>query len=103
MKVINLEVDEAIYEKLAEVAKERGLRVEEELRWVIGDFVRASVPHVVPSVPLPLPDTVKSVDAAELMIRILLATGLIRCSNCGKPLTIKDLDEARCHNCSSDI
>lgn len=106
--IIDLELDDEIYNKLDSMSNEKGITVKELIRWVIGDYIQYNLPrHIsypVPITPSPVEQgTAKVMKLSELLIKGMINQGAIKCHNCTLALTLADLEQGKCSNCEAEI
>ena len=112
-KNINVTIDFDIYDKLLELAKERGINAQELLRWIIGDYIRYSNPsrYITPVssvsksiIPEEYQTSMKDITKlSKMMPKTIIGQGTIKCSNCTFPLTMEAIEEGKCQSCGTKI
>lgn len=108
--ILDLEIDDKIFEKIEALAKERGISTKELIRWALGDYTLYNQTHIAAlplhSLPGPSPyqDSInRMTKLAERMFKTTINQGAFKCPNCTLPLTIEDLEEGKCSKCQTEI
>lgn len=106
--IIDLELNDDIYNSLETSALEIGITVKELLRWIIGEWVRFSHgPRVLGPIPVPLSPVASETESllkiSRVFIKGMIKQGGIKCSNCTMPLTMEDIEAGKCSKCESEI
>jgi len=93
-----------IYDQLQEEANKRGLKVNELVKWIIGDYVKYANP---PAIRMPVSSVQPMADKlsrmANLMVNQMSSQGMFKCPVCTLTLTSEDLEKGECSNCGSKI
>ncbi len=115
---LDLELNDAIFNALETNSIERGIEVQELIRWVIGDYVRFSqgptpIRVGLPLHPLPNPATSETdkimklsemlMKLSEMFMKSMINQGGIKCPNCTMPLTVEDIEAGKCSKCDAEI
>jgi len=108
---LNLELNADIYGNLVTESDERGITVDELVRWIVGDYARyrqppSSVRMVLPSPPLFTPmesETSKLLKLSGMLMKSMINQGGIKCPNCTMPLSLEDLERGKCSKCDAEI
>lgn len=108
MKEITLALHEDIYQKLEHYAIARGLTTEEAVRFLIGDILAGGMFNQGISgisIPVPLTPPPAQKDPWDMLYDLMAATGIIRCEDCSKKLTAKEIrvNTIKCFACKPDI
>lgn len=107
--ILDLDLNDSIYENLETTATERGITVGELIRWVIGDYIQYSRPPTGIAFPAPLPpspmeqENAKVMKLSGLLMKSMINQGTIKCSNCTLALTVEDFDNGKCSRCGAKI
>ncbi|MDD5547074.1 MAG: hypothetical protein PHO67_07990 [Candidatus Omnitrophica bacterium] len=99
MKELTLSLHDEIYEKVCIFASERGLEVEEAVKFIIGDALRFT--GVAPMI---LPPLAPSKDPMTPLYKMMEAMGMCKCKDCTTPLTADEImvNGAKCFKCKPD-
>ena len=108
---LDLELNDAIFNALETMSIERGITVQELIRWVIGDYVRFSqgptpIRVGLPLHPLPNPatsETDKILKLSGMFMKSMINQGSIKCPNCTMALTVEDIEAGKCSKCEAEI
>ena len=108
MKNINLELTDDIYGNLVTESGERGITVEELVRWLVGDYTRyrQGPPAVRMALPSPNPiasQTEELLKLSAVFMKSQIKTGAIKCQNCTMPLSVEDIEAGKCSKCDAEI
>ncbi len=106
--ILDLELNDSIYEKLESLALEKGITVREIIRWVIGDFLQFNLPRRIsfptPITPSPMEqESEKVMKLSGLLIKSMVNSGAIKCPNCTLALTMEDINQGHCSKCEAEI
>ncbi len=105
---LNLELNDDIYGDLVTESAERGITVEELVRWVVGDYaryrqspppVRMALPHINPMAS----QTEELLKLSAMFMKSQIKNGAVKCSNCTMPLSVEDIEEGKCSKCQEEI
>ena len=109
--ILDLELNDAIYKTLETAAGERGITVQELIRWIVGDYTRFMQPptSVRMALPMPLPtnpvesETTKLLKLSGLFMKDMIKHAGLKCSNCTMPLTMEEIEQGKCSKCDAEI
>lgn len=106
---ISLTLNDSICEKLETTATERGITLKELIRWVLGDYIRYSQVSKQISLPVPIrrnpaeQETTKLIKVSEFLIKSIIKSGALKCSNCTLALTTAAFDNGKCSSCGAEL
>ncbi len=109
--ILDLELNDAIYNALETNAIERGITVKELIRWIVGDYMRFSQgpPSVRMALPIsPFPgsedkEQAKILKLSGFLMKSMIKQGGIKCSTCTMPLDVEELEAGKCSKCQAEI
>ncbi len=102
--ILDLELNDTVYENLVTAAGERGITVKELVRWIVGDYNRysqgpTSVRMAPPSINPIVSETEKLLKLSGMFMKNIIKQGGIKCPNCTMPLSLEDIEEGKCSKC----
>ncbi len=105
---LNLELTAEIYGNLVTESDERGITIEELVRWIIGDYARyrqgpPAVRMALPSINPMAAETEKILKLSGVFMKSMINQGGIKCSNCTMPLSVEDIEAGKCSKCEAEI
>lgn len=105
---IRIKLSQNIYDQLQEEAKQRGLKVNELVKWIIGDYIKYLNPPTrlmaLPSIPLSVQPTIDKISTtANLIVNQFSSQGILKCPNCTLPLSSEALETGECNNCGTKL
>lgn len=102
--IMDVELDDTIYDNLDLIAKERGVTVREAIRWIVGEYIRYHIPPPTVISPSPSLELINKQDKLmEMMMKGLINEGLFKCPECTMKLTMEAIEQGKCLNCGAGI
>lgn len=100
--ILDIELNDKIFDNLQTLASERGITVPELIRWIIGDHIKFSYP--LPPTPIPLSTATERINKIiELMMKAMISQGTFKCPNCTMPLNLEAIEKGKCQACGAEI
>ena len=111
MSDFEMSIDVGVKQALAEEAKQRGVTLDELMRWVLGDWVASSSVRrfmppaaIAPSIPTELSIAPGYMDQLAIVVRMgAAASGSLACAECTQRLTVGDVRRGHCGKCQAAI
>ena len=108
IKEVRIKLSDTTYNSLQEEATQRGLKVNELVKWLIGDYTKYWNPQpprimALPSMPPVQPMMDKLSRMTNLVVNQLSVQGMLKCPDCTMPLNSEALESGICNNCGYKI
>ncbi len=108
---LDLELNDAIHKTLETNAIERGITVQELIRWIIGDYTHFNQPPTSVRMARPLifppghgdQEQERMLKLSGFLMKSMIRQGGIKCPNCTMPLDIEELEAGKCSKCQEKI
>ena len=106
--ILNIEISDDIYEKMSSITKDRGITIDEFIRYVIGFNVQSIIqPTPLSTMPVTSKEQLalskESLKVLKFLIKTMITDGALKCPHCTLALTTEAIEEGKCQNCGIEI
>lgn len=110
MIIEKLDLADRVYSSLEGEAVERGITVEELIRWVLGDHTRYNLgTTILRPLSTSFPQSQEESEGKEVLklsgmfMKAMINRGAITCRECTQPLNLEEIENGKCSKCGAEI